>query len=47
MFAKKATPEQVLNEQRQKMEEDRRKLVMIRVKLPNGATFTRLKAVGQ
>lgn len=38
--------EEVASEQRQKFEEERRKLIVQRVKLPNGATFTRLKPVG-
>ncbi len=38
--------EQVLNEERQRVEEERQKLIVVKLKLPNGATFTRLKPVG-
>lgn len=38
--------EQVLREAREKFEKERQKLVAQSVKLPNGATFTRLKPVG-
>lgn len=37
--------EDVASEQWQKFEEEQRKLVVQRVKLPNGATFTRLEPV--
>jgi len=46
MQKKKPVPEEVLTEARQKVEEDRQKLIVQIVKLPNGATFTRLKPVG-
>jgi len=36
---------QVASEQRLNFEEERRKLIVQRVKLPNGATFTRFKPV--
>jgi hypothetical protein len=39
--------EQALIEARQKFDEERQKLVVQIVKLPNGATFTRLKPVGR
>jgi hypothetical protein len=43
MQSKKPTPEQVQLEWQRKLEEERQKLVVQKVKLPNGATFTRLK----
>ncbi len=46
MQKKKSVPEQVESEQRQKMEEERQRLVLHVVRLPNGATFTRLKPAG-
>jgi len=42
---KSFVPEDVVSEERQKLEEERQKLVVQIVKLPNGATFTRLKPV--
>ena len=45
MQAKKPVPEHVILEARQKLEEERRKLVVQVVKLPNGGTFTKLKPV--
>ena len=45
----KKSPEQIAAEEQQKLEErmkeERQKLVVQIVKLPNGATFTRLKPV--
>jgi hypothetical protein len=46
MDKKKPIPEDVVAELRQRAEEDRQKLIVQIVKLPNGATFTRLKPVG-
>jgi hypothetical protein len=46
MDKKKPVPEDIVTELRQKAEEDRRKLIVQSVKLPNGAIFTRLKPVG-
>jgi hypothetical protein len=43
MQKKNPTPENVVLEAQQKLEEERQKLVVHKVKLPNGATFTRLK----
>jgi hypothetical protein len=47
MYSKKPTPEQAqLEAQREAqriLEEERQKLVLHKVRLPNGATFTRLK----
>ncbi len=40
---KNPVPEHVMAEERQKLEEQRRKLIVQTVKLPNGATFTRLR----
>jgi len=45
MRKKNPVPEHVVLEQRQRMEEERQKLVVQIVKLPNGATFTRLRPV--
>jgi hypothetical protein len=42
----KNDPEAVAAEQQRKVEEERRKLVEQTIKLPNGATFTRLKPIG-
>jgi hypothetical protein len=44
MQRKKADPEPVAPLAQQELEEQRRKLVVQTVKLPNGATFTRLKS---
>lgn len=46
MEKKKPVPEEFVTELRQRAEEDRQKLIVQVVKLPNGATFTRLKPVG-
>ena len=43
---KNSVAEQVSSEERQRVEEERQKLIVQRVKLPNGATFTRLKPLG-
>jgi hypothetical protein len=40
-----SVPEDVVSEERQKLEAERQKLVAQIVKLPNGARFTRLKPV--
>lgn len=45
MQSKKPTPEEAQLEWQQKLEEERQKLVVQKVKLSNGATFTRLKPV--
>jgi len=45
MQSKKPTPEEAQLEGQRKLEEERQKLVVQIVKLPNGATFTRLKPV--
>jgi hypothetical protein len=45
MQRKSSVPDQLLLEVQQKFEEERQKLVAQIVKLPNGATFTRLKPV--
>jgi hypothetical protein len=46
MQLKKSDPEAVAAEAQRKLEDERRKLVEQTVKLPNGATFTRLKPIG-
>jgi ribosomal protein L22 len=46
MQSKKPVPESIVAEGQRKAEEEREKLVVQTVKLPNGATFTRLKPVG-
>ena len=38
-------PEDVVSEERQKLEAERQKLVAQTVTLPNGVRFTRLKAI--
>ena len=43
---KNSVAEQVSSEERRRVEEERQKLILQRVKLPNGATFTRLKPLG-
>lgn len=43
--SKKSVSETVVEESQRKFEEERRRLVAQVVKLPNGATFTRLKPV--
>jgi len=43
MHKKNPVPEHLVLEQRQRMEEERRKLIVQIVKLPNGATFTKLR----
>jgi hypothetical protein len=40
-----SVPEDVVSEERRKLEAERQKLVAQIVKLPNGASFTRLKPV--
>ena len=40
-----SNPDQAQLEQQRKLQEERQKLVVHVVKLPNGATFTRLKPV--
>lgn len=46
MRAKKAVPQQdTMADLQRKLEEERQKLVVQKVRLPNGATFTRLKPV--
>jgi hypothetical protein len=40
-----SVPEDIVSEERQKLEAERQKLVAQIVKLPNGAKFTRLKPV--
>jgi hypothetical protein len=45
MKTKKLSPEEIQLEGQRKLEEDRQKLIVQRVKLSNGATFTRLKPV--
>jgi hypothetical protein len=46
MDASKRNAQQELTEEQQKFQEqERQKLIVQRVKLPNGATFTRLKSV--
>lgn len=46
MQSKKSFPEPIISEElRQKLAEERQNLIVQTVKLPNGATFTRLKPV--
>lgn len=45
MRAKKAVPQDTMADLQRKLEEERQKLVVQKVRLPNGATFTRLKPV--
>jgi hypothetical protein len=46
MQKRNSVPEQIQLEQRKKLEEERQKLVVQSVKLPNGVRFTLLKPVG-
>lgn len=46
MQKKSTISEQFLEEERQRLEHERQELVVQTVKLPNGATFTRLRPVG-
>lgn len=43
MYSKKSIPEEAQVDGQQKLQEERQKLVVHKVKLPNGAIFTRLK----
>jgi len=45
MQKKKHVPEPDAKDDQRRFEEERQKLVVQRVKLPNGVTFTRLKPV--